>query len=208
MVTAAPDDEYVPPARTAVVTLAAERLGITNDLLLRCPQLHSVGDLSLLELPRVARSRKRCPQAIRVERLARQLSLPPEAPELHRSLQRRHEIQAEDSLGRSSTARGHLGGCSALCSQERRDIFEVMAIDWTSEQRTHVARVLERYPLASGRCESAAWGIFPVGQQRDPWALVWQLIPDEGLYVVPKLEQELFWFHHFTAEVEAHCVTR
>jgi hypothetical protein len=48
--------------------------------------------------------------------------------------------------------------------------------------------------------------ILPVGRERDPEAQVWQLVPTEGLYVVPAVEQDLFWFHHFTVEVEAHCV--
>jgi DNA processing protein len=48
------DHEYVPPPRTDVVAVAAERVGITNGLLLKFPQIHSVGDLSLLERPRVA----------------------------------------------------------------------------------------------------------------------------------------------------------
>jgi hypothetical protein len=81
-----------------------------------------------------------------------------------------------------------------------------MAIDWTTDQRAKVDRVLERYPVTSGRCESAAWEILPIGRQCDPHAQIWQLVPDEGLYVVPRLEQDVFWFHHFTVEVEAHCV--
>jgi len=48
------DDEYVPPAKGNVVTVASERVGITNGLLLKLPQIHSVGDLSLLDRPRVA----------------------------------------------------------------------------------------------------------------------------------------------------------
>jgi DNA processing protein len=52
--TAAHDDEYVPPARGDVVTVASERVGVTNGLLLKFPQVHAVGDLSLLEHPRVA----------------------------------------------------------------------------------------------------------------------------------------------------------
>jgi DNA processing protein len=47
-------DEYVPPDRAAVVTVGSERVGVTNGLLLKFPQIHSVGDLSLLELPRIA----------------------------------------------------------------------------------------------------------------------------------------------------------
>ncbi|MGN6106202.1 MAG: DNA-processing protein DprA [Kofleriaceae bacterium] len=46
--------DYTPPARADVATVASERVGITNGLLLRFPQIHSVGDLSLLERPRVA----------------------------------------------------------------------------------------------------------------------------------------------------------
>jgi DNA processing protein len=47
-------DEYLAPARADVVTTASERVGIANGLLLRFPQVHSVGDLSLLERPRIA----------------------------------------------------------------------------------------------------------------------------------------------------------
>ncbi|HET9621463.1 MAG TPA: DNA-processing protein DprA [Kofleriaceae bacterium] len=49
-----PSPEYVPPDRAVVVTVAADRLGITNGLLLRFPSVSAVGDLSLLERPRVA----------------------------------------------------------------------------------------------------------------------------------------------------------
>ncbi len=52
--TATRDAEYVPPARGDVVTVPSQRVGITNGLLLRFPQIHSVGDLALLERPRVA----------------------------------------------------------------------------------------------------------------------------------------------------------
>lgn len=52
--TTTPDEEYVPPTRSTVVTVAAERVGVTNGLLLRYPQIHGVGDLSLLERPRIA----------------------------------------------------------------------------------------------------------------------------------------------------------
>jgi DNA processing protein len=48
------DDEYVPPARGDVISIPAERVGVTNGLLLRFPQLHGVGDVSLLERPRIA----------------------------------------------------------------------------------------------------------------------------------------------------------
>ncbi len=52
--TAEHSDEYMPPAKADVVTVASERVGITNGLLLKFPQIHSVGDLELLDLPRVA----------------------------------------------------------------------------------------------------------------------------------------------------------
>lgn len=45
---------YVPPDKAAVLTFGAERVGVTNGLLLRFPQIHSVGDISLVEQPRVA----------------------------------------------------------------------------------------------------------------------------------------------------------
>ncbi len=50
----APNDDYTPPPRAAVVTVPSERVGITNGLLLQFPQIHSVGDLGLLDLPRIA----------------------------------------------------------------------------------------------------------------------------------------------------------
>jgi DNA processing protein len=46
--------DYVAPDRASVVTVASERLGIRNGLLLRFPQVHAAGDLSLVELPRIA----------------------------------------------------------------------------------------------------------------------------------------------------------
>jgi DNA processing protein len=52
--TARHGDGYAPPDRTDVVTIDAQRAGVTNDLLLKFPQLHSVGDLSLMERPRIA----------------------------------------------------------------------------------------------------------------------------------------------------------
>jgi DNA protecting protein DprA len=45
---------YVPPATADVVTLPSERVGVTNGLLLKFPQIHSVGDLSLIDQPRIA----------------------------------------------------------------------------------------------------------------------------------------------------------
>jgi DNA processing protein len=47
-------DDYMPPDRADVVTLGSERVGVTNGLLLRFPQIDSVGDLSLVERPRIA----------------------------------------------------------------------------------------------------------------------------------------------------------
>ena len=52
--TASHGDEYAPPARADVVTIGSERVGVTNGLLLEFPQIHSVGDLSLVERPRIA----------------------------------------------------------------------------------------------------------------------------------------------------------
>src|SRR5512140_1868213 len=52
--TASHDEEYIPPARGDVVTVASERVGITNGLLLKFPQIHGVGDFSLLARPRIA----------------------------------------------------------------------------------------------------------------------------------------------------------
>ena len=48
------DDQYVAPAKVDVVTLESEGLGITNGLLLRFPRIHSVGDLTLIDRPRIA----------------------------------------------------------------------------------------------------------------------------------------------------------
>lgn len=50
----ADSDGDSPPQRANVVTVASERVGITNGLLLRFPQIHSLGDLTLLDRPRIA----------------------------------------------------------------------------------------------------------------------------------------------------------
>lgn len=47
-------DEYVPPNRTDVITISSDRVGVTNGLLLRFPQIQAVGDLSLVDRPRIA----------------------------------------------------------------------------------------------------------------------------------------------------------
>jgi DNA processing protein len=47
-------DGHVAPDQEDVVTFESQRVGVTNGLLLRIPQLHGVGDLSLLDRPRVA----------------------------------------------------------------------------------------------------------------------------------------------------------
>ena len=47
-------DDYQPPLLADVATVPSERVGVTNGLLLRFPRIHAVGDLALLELPRVA----------------------------------------------------------------------------------------------------------------------------------------------------------
>ena len=46
--------EYRPPARERVATVPAERLGVTNGLLLRFPRVHCAGDLALIDAPSVA----------------------------------------------------------------------------------------------------------------------------------------------------------
>jgi DNA processing protein len=48
------DEDYVPPAQVDVLTFEAQRIGVTNGLLLTFPQVHAVGDLSLIDRPRVA----------------------------------------------------------------------------------------------------------------------------------------------------------
>jgi DNA processing protein len=52
--TASADDEYVPPVQANVRTIPAQQVGVTNGLLLQFPQIHAVGDLMLLECPRIA----------------------------------------------------------------------------------------------------------------------------------------------------------
>src|SRR5690242_14135195 len=52
--TTARDEDYVPPAQVDVVTFEAQRIGVTNGLLLAFPRIHAVGDLSLIDRPRVA----------------------------------------------------------------------------------------------------------------------------------------------------------
>jgi DNA processing protein len=46
--------EYVPPNQTDVVTIGSDRIGVTNGLLLKFPQIHVVGDISLADRPRIA----------------------------------------------------------------------------------------------------------------------------------------------------------
>ncbi len=46
--------EYVPPDRADVVTFSSDRVGVTNGLLLKFPQIHAVGDISLVDRPRIA----------------------------------------------------------------------------------------------------------------------------------------------------------
>jgi len=52
--TTARDEDYVSPEQVDVVTFESQRVGVTNGLLLRFPQIHAIGDLSLIDLPRVA----------------------------------------------------------------------------------------------------------------------------------------------------------
>lgn len=47
-------DQYEAPARADVVTFESQRVGVTNGLLLKFPQIHGVGDLSLIDRPRIA----------------------------------------------------------------------------------------------------------------------------------------------------------
>jgi hypothetical protein len=47
-------DGYVAPVQEDVVTFESQRVGVTNGLLLRFPQLRGAGDLPLLDRPRVA----------------------------------------------------------------------------------------------------------------------------------------------------------
>ena len=54
MTATATPDEYVPPPQANVRTIPAQQVGVTNGLLMRFPQIHAVGDLKLLELPRIA----------------------------------------------------------------------------------------------------------------------------------------------------------
>ncbi len=74
MSAASPTAEYAPPDRGDVATVPAQRLGISNGLMLRFPQVHCVGDLSLLDQPRIAivGARKATPEARkRASQLAR-----------------------------------------------------------------------------------------------------------------------------------------
>ncbi len=81
-----------------------------------------------------------------------------------------------------------------------------MAIEWAPGQRERVQALLTRHPAPSGRCESAARGILPIGRERDLNAQIWRLDPAEGRYVVPRARLEFPWFYHLTVETEAHCV--
>ena len=49
-----PEDAYAPPRPEQVVGVEAQRLGVTNGLLLKFPTAYCAGDLSLLDLPGVA----------------------------------------------------------------------------------------------------------------------------------------------------------
>lgn len=51
---AAPAIDYSPPSRELVVTVPSARVGVTNGLLLRFPHVYCVGDLDLLDRPRIA----------------------------------------------------------------------------------------------------------------------------------------------------------
>jgi DNA processing protein len=48
------DEEYVQPAQQDIISIDARRVGVTNGLLLKFPQIHGIGDLSLIDRPRVA----------------------------------------------------------------------------------------------------------------------------------------------------------
>jgi DNA processing protein len=52
--TASHGENYVPPDGADVFTFGAELVGVTNGLLLKFPQIHSVGDISLVQRPRIA----------------------------------------------------------------------------------------------------------------------------------------------------------
>lgn len=47
-------DRYGAPSKADVFTLESQRVGVTNGLLLKFPQIHGVGDVSLIERPRIA----------------------------------------------------------------------------------------------------------------------------------------------------------
>jgi hypothetical protein len=81
-----------------------------------------------------------------------------------------------------------------------------MAIAWTPDQRRRVEALLARHQFDTGRCETAARGILPVGRERDPNAQIWRLEPTEGRYVVPRVKLDFPWYYHFTVETEAHFV--
>jgi DNA processing protein len=48
------EPHYEPPSERSVVTVESSRVGVTNGLLLKFPQVYCVGDLALLDRPRVA----------------------------------------------------------------------------------------------------------------------------------------------------------
>jgi DNA processing protein len=47
-------DDYAAPDRAEVIAIRSERAGITNGLLLKFPEIYAVGDLALMQRPRIA----------------------------------------------------------------------------------------------------------------------------------------------------------
>lgn len=83
-----------------------------------------------------------------------------------------------------------------------------MAIRWKTQQRRAVERILDDHPVNSGRCQEAAELILPVAKEQDREARILKIVPADprAFYVIPKIQLEYDWYHHYTTEAVAHYV--
>jgi hypothetical protein len=88
----------------------------------------------------------------------------------------------------------------------RKVWYHPRVIPWNDRQRNHVAQILERYPVTSNRCATAACGILPTAQDLEAAAHMLVVRPGGfAIYVQPK-DLPVRWFHHVTVAVVEHCV--
>lgn len=81
-----------------------------------------------------------------------------------------------------------------------------MAICWNPPVRLAVDGILQRYPLASGRCFAAAREVLPIASALDPQSRVRTLRPTEGRFIATKMTAGRKWRHHVSVNVTAHFV--